>query len=134
MIAAKLGHSETAFVNLKPTDTSFVADASIAGHEVRFFTPTQEIALCGHATIGSYHILGEKGLITPGTYTMKTDSGGTLQIHYAEGGQVSMEQNLPTFRQIELQPQTIAKALGLKDSDTFGIEEQPIKVASTGNW
>ena len=39
-VAAQAGYSETAFVC--PSDT--------ADHRVRFFTPTREVNLCGHAT------------------------------------------------------------------------------------
>lgn len=40
-IAKKLGYSETAFVS----------DSRIADFELQYFTSTEEVALCGHATI-----------------------------------------------------------------------------------
>ena len=46
-IANELGLSETAFV-LKLTDTSF---------HIRWFTPTKEADLCGHATLAAAHAL-----------------------------------------------------------------------------
>lgn len=49
-IAAEMNLSETAFVTkLKPTD-SFSSGARFG---LRWFTPTNEIALCGHATLAS---------------------------------------------------------------------------------
>ncbi|MDG5814011.1 PhzF family phenazine biosynthesis protein [Chitinispirillales bacterium ANBcel5] len=50
-IAAEINCSETAF--LKRVDN---------GYSIRFFTPTQEVDLCGHATLASSHILFELGL------------------------------------------------------------------------
>ena len=120
-IAAKMGHSETAFINMNPTDTSFISDTSAGGHEIRFFTPTTEIALCGHATIGSYHLLGERQLIKPGSYTMKAKAG-ILTIRYEEGGIVSMEQNLPKFRLTNLETSSTAAALGLTEDDICSSE------------
>ena len=76
-IASDLGFSETAFV----------LPSSVAGLRVRFFTPSGEIEMCGHATIATYHLLGEEGRITPGKQTMETMSG-ILNINYEETGMV----------------------------------------------
>src|SRR5690349_980448 len=49
-LAAKLGHSETAFVlGLDGPDV-----------QVRYFTPRAEIAFCGHATIATGVVLAQK--------------------------------------------------------------------------
>ena len=50
-VAAELNLSETAF--LVPRD-----DGS---HDLRWFTPTVEVDLCGHATLASAHVLGGAG-------------------------------------------------------------------------
>ena len=47
-IAAENNLAETAFT--VPTDGD-------ADYELRWFTPTQEVALCGHATLASGHVL-----------------------------------------------------------------------------
>lgn len=47
-IAAENNLSETAFL---------VRDGSTADHELRWFTPATEVALCGHATLASGHFL-----------------------------------------------------------------------------
>jgi PhzF family phenazine biosynthesis protein len=49
-VAAEMKHAETAFV--RPLDQGF---------ELRWFTPTTEVDLCGHATLASAHILWETG-------------------------------------------------------------------------
>jgi PhzF family phenazine biosynthesis protein len=53
-LAAEMNLSETAFV--VPT-----AD----GFNLRWFTPAGEVALCGHATLASAHILWEAGVLPP---------------------------------------------------------------------
>jgi PhzF family phenazine biosynthesis protein len=52
-IAAEMNLSETAFVAPAPA-----ADGS---YTLRWFTPTQEVELCGHATLASAHVLFETG-------------------------------------------------------------------------
>ena len=59
-LARELNLSETAFV-LPPTEP----DANL---RIRWFTPVGEVALCGHATIASFHALAEEGMEGMRTY------------------------------------------------------------------
>jgi len=52
-IAREMNLSETAFI-LPPTRTG-------ADIKLRWFTPTTEVPLCGHATVASFHCLAEEG-------------------------------------------------------------------------
>ncbi|MBQ3200410.1 MAG: PhzF family phenazine biosynthesis protein [Clostridia bacterium] len=64
--AAKVGYSETAFVKRLDEST----------FRVRYFTPVEEVQLCGHATVGTFSLLLQKGIIEGGkTYTAKTNAG-----------------------------------------------------------
>ncbi|MEG0772525.1 PhzF family phenazine biosynthesis protein [Clostridium sp.] len=55
IIAKEIGLSETAFVTKAQKDEyDFL---------VRFFTPTTEVDLCGHATIAAFSTLGQLGII-----------------------------------------------------------------------
>jgi len=47
-VASELNLSETAFLSARPD----------GDHDLRWFTPTTEIDLCGHATLASAHVLG----------------------------------------------------------------------------
>ena len=64
-LAGELKHSETAFVR-RTGEGSF---------HIRYFTPAEEVDLCGHATIASFTVLRETGAIGPGTYALHTRSG-----------------------------------------------------------
>ena len=55
-VAAELKHSETAF--LHPVAT---------GWNLRWFTPAQEVELCGHATLAAASVLWETGRAKPDT-------------------------------------------------------------------
>src|SRR3989344_2115961 len=64
-IAGQVGFSETAFIQ----------KSQKANFKVRFFTPTDEVDLCGHATIASYYLMWKQGLIKPGNYKQETKAG-----------------------------------------------------------
>lgn len=51
-IAIENNLSETVFAEMTPN-----------GNHIRWFTPTSEVALCGHATIATAHVLWEQGLL-----------------------------------------------------------------------
>lgn len=67
-IAYELGYNETAFVCQSP----------VADYRIRFFTPGQEVPMCGHATIASVCALYEAGYI--GTGKIKIKQAKTLWI------------------------------------------------------
>ncbi len=47
------------------SETAFLVQAR-DGYNLRWFTPAAEVALCGHATLASAHILWETGELRPG--------------------------------------------------------------------
>jgi len=53
-VAREMNLSETAFVERRP-----------GGFSLRWFTPTVEVDLCGHATLASAHVLWETGELPP---------------------------------------------------------------------
>ncbi|HEX9727185.1 MAG TPA: PhzF family phenazine biosynthesis protein [Gemmatimonadales bacterium] len=61
------------------SETTFVTPSPIATKRVRFFTPTAEIPLAGHPTIGTWWLLGELGLLAgappDGTVTVTQETG-----------------------------------------------------------
>jgi PhzF family phenazine biosynthesis protein len=64
-VATEMNLSETAFVQRQDGDWS-----------IRWFSPTIEIALCGHATLATAHALREEGLLgAAGTATFHSMSG-----------------------------------------------------------
>lgn len=85
-IAKEIGFSETAFVQ----------KSSKADFKVTFFTPTDELDLCGHATIATYSLLFQKALIKAGKYKQELKAG-VFGIAIKDGGEVVMEQALPTY-------------------------------------
>ena len=58
------------------SETAFISKSREADFNLRWFTPSVEVKLCGHATIASLHYLVQKGLIkNNSTLTFNTLSG-----------------------------------------------------------
>ena len=115
-IAKELGYSETAFIG-----TSNGAD-----YQFEYFTPTEEVALCGHATIAAFAIMKGLGILEKTHYTIETKAG-ILNVELAEDGQVFMEQNCPTYYE------KVNSSLFKDCLEKQFIEEKlPIQIISTG--
>lgn len=74
-VAAQVGYSETAFLRRIAPDR----------FEVRYFTPVEEVALCGHATVGSFSLLLQKGLIEGGRTYIAQTGAGDIRVDIAAG-------------------------------------------------
>lgn len=74
LVAREMNLSETAFV--WP-----LAD----GWSLRWFTPTVEVDLCGHATLASSHILWSQGYASPSDTLRFHTRSGLLTADYADG-------------------------------------------------
>jgi predicted PhzF superfamily epimerase YddE/YHI9 len=66
-VAAEMNLSETAFL-VQQED----------GFGIRYFTPTVEVPLCGHATLASAHVLWEQGIVPRGEDIPLRARGGWL--------------------------------------------------------
>jgi PhzF family phenazine biosynthesis protein len=84
-VAAELNLSETAFARPAP-DSAAEPDAA---WELRWFTPTVEVDLCGHATLATAHAMREAGLAA-GTVRFATRSG-VLVTHAATDGTITLD-------------------------------------------
>ncbi|ALS98718.1 PhzF family phenazine biosynthesis protein [Lacimicrobium alkaliphilum] len=103
-IASKVGLSETAFVS-KSDSADFKLD---------FYTPQKQIAHCGHATIATFSLLSQQGLV-PNKNTSKETIDGNRDIEvmgdFAYMGQTAPEYNAPVLDHSE-----VYAAAGVSDS------------------
>ncbi|HKA94315.1 MAG TPA: PhzF family phenazine biosynthesis isomerase, partial [Acidimicrobiia bacterium] len=70
-VAAEMNLSETAFVH--PLDGDYPGRFGL-----RWFTPTVEVELCGHATLASAHVLWDTRRLAPDTAVRFETRSGTL--------------------------------------------------------
>lgn len=77
------------------SETVFITASSKADYRLEYFTPVEEVELCGHATIAAFTLLRQQGLKS-GNYTIDT-LAGILGITIDDGGTIWMQQCCPTF-------------------------------------
>lgn len=115
---------------LRASETAFLLDSDEADRKVRYFTPTQEVDLCGHATIASHALLAADGL-DDGAYTLETNVG-VLDVEL-DDGTVWMTQEPPEIREPYLDHAEVAEALGVRETALTGMREDlPLARATTG--
>ena len=121
-VAQQLGLSETAFVSASSTATL----------KLEFFTPTRQIAHCGHATIATFSLLRQLGRVAQGVLSKETIDGNRQII--VEGDMAFMEQKAPRYQPIALGTDLHSRvmvSLGLL-ADTAAVVSEPV-VVNTGN-
>ncbi|MBQ1755035.1 MAG: PhzF family phenazine biosynthesis protein, partial [Bacteroidales bacterium] len=120
-LAAELRYSETAFVR-RDGVTEFT---------VRYFTPAGEIDLCGHATIATFGVLFQEGLVPEGARCLNHTKAGDLEV--VAGKTVMMQMASPrlvqTFDEAPLMKDLLA-AMGGLTREALGT--LPVQTFSTG--
>ncbi len=99
-VAAEMNLSETAFLAPHPD-----------GYRLRWFTPTTEVDLCGHATLATAHVLWETGQLRSGETARFHTRSGLLTATQSDDG-VTLD--FPASKVEEAKaPNGLAEALGV---------------------
>lgn len=118
-IAAKVGLSETAFVS----------SSKSAAYKLDFFTPTRQIAHCGHATIATFSYLRQLKRIGEGITSKETIDGNREIL--IDGDMAFMEQRSPNYIELEDRMDDVFNSLGITNNDL--IANVRPAVVNTGN-
>lgn len=124
LVAAGAGLSETAFVSR----------ASTADFRLEFFTPTRQIAHCGHATIAAFSYLRQMDRVAAGASSKETIDGRREIL--IEGASAFMEQRAPIYIEPENASPAVTRSRILA---SLGVPigalmaQHPPVVCSTGN-
>lgn len=78
-IATEMSLAETAFVERRG-----------GGYSIRWFTPTTEVPLCGHATLASAHLMWERGAVPPDRAIVFQSQSGPLTAT-RDGGWIALD-------------------------------------------
>ncbi len=121
-IAGQVGLSETAFVSASARAT----------YKLEFFTPTRQIAHCGHATVATFSLLRQLGRVGEGQCTKETIDGN--RDIFVDGDMAFMEQRAPRYTPVPadspLGKRALA-ALGLRPEQL--LAGQALQLVNTGN-
>jgi PhzF family phenazine biosynthesis protein len=112
-VAKAMGLSETAFVS--------AAHNPSCHFRLRWFTPTVEVRLCGHATVAALKVLTEQGVIPTngqpvlietlsGALHIRVERTDTDQLHW-------LEVPPPSFQKVDLDPDEVSQRFALDPHD-----------------
>jgi PhzF family phenazine biosynthesis protein len=97
--------------NLSETAFTVPTAGGEPDYELRWFTPTTEVALCGHATLASGHVL----IADRDTVRFSTRKSGVLAVRRGEGGALELDLPLTLVRPGE--DESLLRALGTETAD-----------------
>lgn len=127
LIAREINNSETAFL-FSPTDDS--CDGAI-----RYFTPTKEVPICGHATVAAMYAKAIEENLSSSVHRIKTNVGilpfGVIQT--GSDYKVVMTQGKIEFGNILNGQQRLRLLSALHIREEYLEENCPIQIVSTGH-
>ena len=95
------------------SETAFLVKRGGSAYDLRWFTPEVEVALCGHATLASAHVLWESGQIGPSDQAQFHTKSGLLTAERRDGGMIELDfPSKPEEQSPE--PEGLQSALGVK--------------------
>ncbi len=121
---------------LSVSETAFVFPSNVADFNVRFFSPTVEVDLCGHATIAAFFTMASKGRLSKKNtvFTQQTKAGILpVTVFYSDDqlvDRVMMTQTKPIYKNIYFDISFIADALQIDITDID--DTLPKQIVSTG--
>ena len=115
-------------------ETAYILPSSAADMRLRFFTPGQEMDLCGHATVASLFMLDDRGMVSSDRLLIETRAGILPVTLNRENGrtEIGMQQALYQEENFEGSLSALADAVGLTEQDLD--ERYPVVYGSTGSW
>ena len=117
-VAAELRYSETAFVKQNgPKEFT-----------VRYFTPAGEVDLCGHATIATFGLLRQEGIIPDHSLCINHTLAGDLEISASE--QVMMQMATPRAIDKPIDIDRLHHIMAGTDQQEW--PSMPVEIVSTG--
>ncbi len=93
------------------SETAFVSHIDLNRYHLRWFTPTREVKLCGHATLASAHMLWESQRHAYTEPLIFETLSGALHVHHADDA-IHMEFPPDPPAPISRTPSALLKALG----------------------
>ena len=115
-------------------ETVFIMSSSAADMKLRYFTPGQEMDLCGHATVASLFMLDEQGRVSSNKLLIETGAGILPVTLNRETGRTQVGMQQASYREEHFNGSisALADAVGLTENDLD--ERYPAVYGSTGSW
>jgi PhzF family phenazine biosynthesis protein len=118
-VAAEMRHSETAFLRRRTGPAAMPGD-----WDLRWFTPTTEVDLCGHATLASAHVLWTEGHVDAGAGALRFRTRSGVLTARPATGRVELD-----FPALASEPVDPGHEPGLRDAVAAALGTTPIALA-----
>jgi PhzF family phenazine biosynthesis protein len=112
-VARDAGWMQAVAAEMNLSETAFLVPRGSGGFDLRWFTPTTEVDLCGHATLASAHRLWEGGELAAGEEARFHTRSGVLTARRGADGWIEMDFPALPPRAIDPAPEMLAQALGV---------------------
>ena len=110
------------------SETAFISNSKSADYKLRWFTPTKEVDLCGHATIASLHYLFEKGKVSQKQNIKFETRSGIINCSITNGKYL-MQLPLPHLSEFDGCKEEILDAL---DLERLEVSDLPFIILDNG--
>ncbi|HYE83094.1 MAG TPA: PhzF family phenazine biosynthesis protein [Clostridia bacterium] len=120
-IARKNNFSETAFIDFRRSDAN--------RYNIRYFTPTEEVDICGHAALASFHVLKQLGYLKDHIAYHRTKAGELKVL--VDGDIILIEMKKPEIV-MQLDKDVVLKTVDVNSNEILTDSNGKISVISTG--
>ncbi len=120
-VAKKNNFSETAFICFVNSDTNKFS--------IRYFTPTDEVDICGHAALASFQVLKQLGYLNEGIAYHRTKAGELKVL--IDGDTILIEMRKPEVV-MQLTKEAVTKLVTINEANIIPGSHGRIDVISTG--
>lgn len=120
-LAKKNNFSETAFIDIKNSNAN--------KFRIKYFTPAEEVDICGHAALASFHVLKQRGYFS-GTIAYHHTKAGELKV-LLDGDTILIEMKKPEVV-MQLSKDIIINATNIAENEIISGKNGLIDVISTG--
>ena len=120
-LAKKNNFSETAFIDFNKSDVN--------KYNIRYFTPEEEVDICGHAALASFHLLKQLGYIREDIAYHRTKAGDLKVLLEKDAILVQMKRPEVVM---QLSKDIIMRIADISENEIITNENGMIDVISTG--
>lgn len=110
------------------SETAFLSDSNVADYKLRWFTPTTEVDLCGHATIASLHFLHQSNMLLNQKEIYLETKSGILKC-YRDADKNFMQIPYPKLEEFNGCKEDILDALNI---DRVDVSDLPFILSNNG--
>lgn len=120
-LAKKNNFSETAFIDFSKSDGN--------KYNIRYFTPTEEVDICGHAALASFQVLKQLGYLKDNVAYHRTKAGELKVLIEKEAILIQMKKPEDVM---QLSKNIIMEIIEVKENEIITNKNGMIDVISTG--